>query len=273
MTAEIYFFSGTGNSYYVASTIGQRLNAEVKPIIPLLKKENIVSKADMIGLVFPIYDFKAPDILYEFIKKLRTPSNTYFFAICTYGIMPLKTMKKLEMVFHSNNKKLSAGYTIKMPHNGLGYTSIPLDKQKRMFNIFEEKKNSIVQDVTSQKLDHMENSGIIDHIILLGIFVRLLPNVLPMFKQALLKGWDSLGFYADDTCNSCGICQKICPVDNIELIDDKPVWSDRCLNCFACFHWCPQRSIQIADLTRKMQRYHHPLVKLSDIILQKQGSH
>lgn len=71
-------------------------------------------------------------------------------------------MKKLEMFFHSNKKKLSVGYTIKMPHNGLGYTWIPLDKHKRMFNIFEGKSNSIVQDITEQKQAHKENSNIID---------------------------------------------------------------------------------------------------------------
>jgi ferredoxin len=270
MITEIYYFSGTGNSYHVASILAQKLDARMKPIIPLLKNENIVTDADVIGLIFPIYDFNAPEILYKFIEKLHAPSYTYYFAICTYGVMPLGTMMKLDKVLLSNHKKLSAGFTIQMPHNGLGYTSIAIEKQKKMFTDFEKRSDSIVQYITSKKQGHIEKSNLLDRIVLIAVFLRLMPKIMPMLKQALLKGWNSLGFYSDESCNGCGICSKVCPVDNIQMNGEKPSWDDTCLSCFACFHWCPQHSIQIAKLTKKMQRYHHPNVQLSDILKQKE---
>jgi ferredoxin len=269
MNVEIYYFSGTGNSFDVASTISEKLNAKMIPIIRLLNEDVISSKAEVIGFVFPIYDFKAPEIVNDFIKKLSAPADAYFFAICTYGVKPLKTMKKLEKVFSSVDKKLSAGFAVQMPHNGLGYSSISVEKQQKMFKQFEKKSDMIAQFITSRKQGVIEKSNVIDYIVLLGIFIRLMPMIFPMLKQALVKGWDSLGFYADKTCNSCGICSNVCPVNNISLVDGKPCWDDHCLNCFACFHWCPQQSIQIANLTKKMNRYHHPDVKLIKIVNQK----
>ena len=269
MIIEIYYFSATGNSYTVASTIAKKLDATLIPIIAFKDKKSITSNADSIGIVFPIYDFKAPTLVYDFVKKLKTSDSTYIFAVCTYGIMPLNTMKKLEKILLLNDKKLSGGFTVKMPHNGLGYSKIPIEKQKKMFREFDSKSEVIVDYVTSKKQGVIEKSSILDRFILVGIFIMLMPNILPMLKQALLKGWNSLGFYADEKCNSCRVCEKICPVSNIKMVEGKPSWEDNCLSCFACIHWCPQKSIQIANLTKKMHRYHHPAVKLNDILEQK----
>jgi MinD superfamily P-loop ATPase len=90
-----------------------------------------------------------------------------------------------------------------------------------------------------------------------------------MVKQAVLHGWDSLGFYSDEKCNSCGTCASICPVKNIELKDGKPVWGKNCVNCFACIHWCPKKAIQIAKLTGNMERHHHPDITISDMRTQR----
>jgi len=272
MLTEIYYFSGTGNSYIVASTIAKKLKAKLIPIIPFKNNESIKSNANIIGFVFPIYDFKAPELINDFVKKLQTSDSTYFFAACTYGVMPLNTMKKLEKTLMLNDKKLSGGFTVKMPHNGIGYSKIPIDKQKKMFKELYIKSDFIVDYVKSKKEGVIEKSSILDRVVLVGIFMKLMPKIIPMLKQALFKGWDSLGFYADENCNSCGICKKVCPVDNIKIVEGKPSWGDNCMSCFACIHWCPQKSIQIANLTKKMQRYHHPDVKILDIINQKKYS-
>jgi ferredoxin len=38
----------------------------------------------------------------------------------------------------------------------------------------------------------------------------------------------------DEKCTSCGICAKICPVDNIKIVNQKPEFEHRCEMCFAC---------------------------------------
>jgi len=73
-------------------------------------------------------------------------------------------------------------------------------------------------------------------------------------------------FRADDKCNGCAICARICPVGNIQMVDDGPVWQHRCQKCLACIQWCPKESIQFKNVTLKRKRYHHPEVKLSDML-------
>jgi flavodoxin len=69
---EIYYFSGTGNSLAVAKDMAENLDARLIPVASTLNQESIHSEADGIGFVFPIYDFKPPQVVEEFIRKLET---------------------------------------------------------------------------------------------------------------------------------------------------------------------------------------------------------
>ena len=270
MTTEIYYFSGTGNSYSVASNIAKELDASLLPVIPYKEDESISSTADVVGIVFPIYDFKAPQIVNDFLHKLKTPDSTYFFGVCTYGVAPLNAMKKLEKVLDSEGRELSAGFTIKLPHSGLGFKRIPAEERERMLRSAEEKCETIAEYVRVRRKGENETSNFNDKIFLLGPLLKMLPRLFPMLKQALFHGWDSLGFYSDEDCNSCGVCEKVCPMNNIVIKDGKPSWGDNCMSCFACLHWCPEESVQIANLTGNMERRHHPEVNLCNILEQKE---
>jgi ferredoxin len=73
---------------------------------------------------------------------------------------------------------------------------------------------------------------------------------------------------ADEDCNGCGICSRICPVNNIEMIGERPVWQHRCEQCFACLHWCPLEAVQFGSATAGGRRYHHPRVTLAEMLQQ-----
>ncbi|MBN2602662.1 MAG: EFR1 family ferrodoxin [Candidatus Thermoplasmatota archaeon] len=266
---EIYFFSGTGNSFSVAKDIADRINGKIIPVISLMKQDIIHTDADVIGVVFPIYDFKAPVLIDNFIKKLANIDSKYIFAVCTYGLMPLKTMKKLEKTITSCGGKLSGGFTVKMPHNGISYEKFKLDKQNKLLNNWKIKCESVVDYINARKVGTIEKNSSFHLIIMVGIFIKALPKFMSLFKQVITKGWDSFALFADEKCNGCGICEKVCPMENITMIENKPSWSDKCMICFACLHWCPWEAIQAGNLTQKMKRYHHPKVKMNDIINQK----
>ena len=80
----VYYFSGTGNSYYVAKTLADRIGAELKPVVSLKKGDAI--ETDILCFVFPVYDFKPPKIVTEMIEGLSTINANYTVAIGTYEI-------------------------------------------------------------------------------------------------------------------------------------------------------------------------------------------
>ncbi len=74
-------------------------------------------------------------------------------------------------------------------------------------------------------------------------------------------------FYIDEKCNECGICEKVCISNNISMKDNKPTWNQNCEQCLACIQWCPTKAIQYGPKTINYERYHHPQIKLSEMIL------
>ena len=55
---------------------------------------------------------------------------------------------------------------------------------------------------------------------------------------------DTLKFYANDKCVGCSVCEKVCNLQSITLVDKKPTWKKECTRCLACIHSCPAKAIQ-----------------------------
>ena len=241
------------------------------PIMPQLEKAIIETDAKVIGLVFPIHDFKAPKIVEQFVERLANIESKYIFAVATYGFLPLKAMKKLAKTIQLLGGKLSAGFVVRMPHNGIGYRTESIRRQEGMFNDWKLKLEMINEYVASRKKGKLETKSVLLHLILSGLFVKAIGALFRIYRQVLFKGWNSLAFIPDAKCNGCGICKSVCPMDNITIIDGKPAWKDHCALCFACLQWCPKEAIQAGNVTVNKRRYHHPDVRISDIIKAKQG--
>jgi NAD-dependent dihydropyrimidine dehydrogenase PreA subunit len=53
----------------------------------------------------------------------------------------------------------------------------------------------------------------------------------------------------NDKCTGCGTCVETCPVDVLEIQNEKsvPVKVEECLVCRACEAQCPENAIQIIE--------------------------
>lgn len=51
-------------------------------------------------------------------------------------------------------------------------------------------------------------------------------------------------FYSTDECIGCGLCEKLCPLKNIQIKDHRPVWGKECTHCMACIAKCPKKAIE-----------------------------
>ncbi|KQC10325.1 MAG: ferredoxin [Candidatus Cloacimonas sp. SDB] len=48
----------------------------------------------------------------------------------------------------------------------------------------------------------------------------------------------------EETCIGCGACIDTCPVEALEMVDDKAkVDPDKCVDCGACIDACPVSAI------------------------------
>ena len=256
MKTELYYFTGTGNSLVVAKNLGAKLDATVISIASVISAESITSDAEVIGIIFPVYMGGLPLIIRKFVSKLTQLESKYIVAVCTYGGMLGGTMDMLSRALQKAGGKLSVGLGVQMPGNYIPmYGAKPEDKQTILFSAGEAKCAVIAQNVLEKKVGLIEKSGPVVN-FLIGILYKLSASHIPSMDRK---------FSVDEKCNGCGICAKVCPVNNIKIENQKPTWTHHCEQCMACLQWCPQEAIQAGSKTAERKRYHHPEVKVTEL--------
>jgi Pyruvate/2-oxoacid:ferredoxin oxidoreductase delta subunit len=254
MESVIFYFSGTGNSLKIARDLAQEIgNTSVVPIKKVIR-EQLETPMDCGGIVFPCYFGALPPIIPEFIKRLSISQINYIYAVVTYNDFPGGALSIIERTFKKEGKNLSAGFAISMPGNYVPlYAPLPKDKQEERFNNAKLKVINIAKVVKNQE-KKLEISW----------FGRFLSFMQKRNNKKLPER--DKRFWTDKNCNSCGICERICPVENIEMVEGRPRWLHKCQQCLACLHWCPEASIQVGEKTMGRARYQNPEIKLKDLL-------
>ena len=119
----IFYFTGTGNSLYVAQKIQETDGGELIDISQALNENNFsyrIKKGEKIGIVFPVYFWGLATIVDEFVKQLKLETidkNPFIYTIVTCGGNIRNAGKDLEKLLKSKNLELSSCYSLKMPSN------------------------------------------------------------------------------------------------------------------------------------------------------------
>lgn len=242
---KIFYFTATGNNLYVAKSF----EAEYYSIPKLLKENNLNFEDDKIGIVFPVYHSGVPKIVEEFLDKAKLKSN-YFFGIATYGMYAGASTIHLLKIGERNGIKFSYVNELIMVDNYLpGFDMDKQIKTQSKKNI-EGNLNKIIEDVTSNKIYLKKHSKVSE-------IVRSLNEKLydPNFDKK---------FIVDDSCISCRICEKVCPVNNI-TVATKPKFNGNCQHCLACIQNCPKKAIKLKN-QKSDSRFINEHVTLKEII-------
>jgi ferredoxin len=259
MKTELYYFSGTGNSLFISKEIAAKLGNNVKiiHIASMNLTKEVTSTANKIGIIFPVYFLDAPKIVKQFITKLRVSTNTYFFAIDNCGAKNGVTPETVERLLGKKGIELAAYFSLHMPDNSIVFPT-PVEKWAEMIQKAEGDVKEIVEQV---KLNKKVSYHIEPYIFtpIRGGVEFVCKNILGFKDMKLNKA----------RCNGCGICNKVCPINNIVKLGREPQWKSKndCTMCFACIHFCPNKAI-----TYRMQnenndyQYVNPKIGLTEII-------
>jgi ferredoxin/flavodoxin len=245
----IFYFTATGNSLYVAKTIGGKLYS----IPQLLKDRQFNFEDDVIGFIFPIYGHTLPNTVQEFLENVKIKSN-YIFAIGTYGNMHGSCMNNLEKYFTRMGWKLNYADTILMVNNYLPSFEISNQLKNIQDKHIDEHLRIIVNNINNKK------NSIPDTTIIERIFKVLIKLLMSEFSN----GKSAQQYIINDKCNKCGTCSKVCPTGNIE-IKNKVIFGNVCESCYGCVHLCPQNAIHLKNEKSNI-RFRNENITIQEII-------
>ena len=243
---------------YAAKKIGDELGERLIDITTAMKEKSFVytlSVDEKIGFIFPVYFYGVPSIVADFIAELKIGQNLavglkpYVFGVVTCGGGMGGTPKMLEDLLEKLDLTVSAVFELKMASNYIMmYQPTGPDMQKKIQIATDKKLTDIIAAISKYKKDDGNKRK-------KSFLTRV---AYPLY----MHGRKTRLFYADDKCNGCGKCEKICPVSAIQIANNQPVWTAKqCTHCAACINRCPQEAIQYGKKTLKWRRFENPILK------------
>jgi ferredoxin len=266
-TASIFYFSGTGNSFYIAKRISERLDGELIPITSYLKRdktnlnqettnlnqeitnlnqetiksksktEEIESKADIIGIVYPVHCLRAPRKIVEFVSRLKRKKESYLFILVSCSSIEGNALQDIDEIIGAD-----IGFIIFMPDN---FSRNKKDKQniESIMNASEEAIEEAVKFIKKRKkIKIPRRAGFFDF---LGYVTMNYIRLNGRFKTV------------NKRCNLCRKCIDNCTLKNIKERDKKIRFEKDCSLCFSCINSCPEKAISFGLLKIK-DSYKHP---------------
>jgi ferredoxin len=260
----ILYYSGTGNSLQVARDIKNEIkgaNISLCRIASLAVEERIEVKAKTLGIVFPVTYARLPLIVESVIEKLDISKDTYVFAIATHGGGPAETLKKLGNLLKSKGAMLNSGFLVYMTGNNVfSYGAASIEKQNKAFEKEKKKVKKIARVISERKNQKPEMSKLLIDTLIDRCFIKTTDKIMENLHKRDEEFW------INDNCNGCKLCERICPVNNINFDFNKPNWKHSCEQCTACIQYCPKEAIQWGRNTLKRKRYRNPNIGVNELL-------
>jgi ferredoxin len=97
--------------------------------------------------------------------------------------------------------------------------------------------------------------------------VNKLTKIFEFINKDFIKKVSNMDkdYTVNDNCTGCTICERVCSVKNIEMINNKPQYKHHCENCVACIQFCPQKAINYKDATQDRRRYTNPEINYMEL--------
>lgn len=246
----ILYFTGTGNSAFVAKGLSEKLGDECVSLNRCLK-ENLPpvfeSKLPFV-VVAPIYAWRFPRVVEELMERAEFRGRRELYCVGTMAAQSGSADKHCAKIADSKDMVFMGFRGVDMPSNFLPGGNMPSEE--------------LVERTLEKAIPSLDE---IAEIIRSGEKLRKKDRT--KFSW-FLSGFVNNGFYkymvrrqeftVEPGCSGCGLCQRLCPVNNIRLEDGKPVFGDKCVSCYACIQHCPEEAINLGAQTKSRGRYTCP---------------
>ena len=123
----IFYYSGCGNSRWIAEQLAVRLDEELVFIPDFLQggiKEYVIKDGESIGFVFPVYSWAAPQLVERFVLETKwTGKAGYVWFACTCGDEMGFTRRTFARTLERAGLVLDACFHFVMPETYLAFPS------------------------------------------------------------------------------------------------------------------------------------------------------
>lgn len=245
----VLYFSGTGNSQFVALRLTKLLGEDEAVSINWYLRSG--AKAEFYAdhpLVFvaPTYAWRLPKVVSDWIETARFDGNRNAYFILTCGGSVGNATLYARRLCERTGLTYRGLASVQMPENYIALSSAPDENEcEQMIARAEPVFSSLAQQIRQGEpfTEAPVSPG--------GRFLSGPFN--PLYYSLAIH---DKGFTVSDACISCGKCVRRCPLNNISLAGGKPQWNGNCTHCMACICGCPVEAIEYKSVSKGKRRYY-----------------
>lgn len=241
------YFSGTGNSKYVAEEFAKRMKIKAYSIEQDLEFDKLFRETDTIAVCYPIYGSCVPRIMREFVEKYRSFFETKKLIIfCTQMMFSGDGARAFARMIPGCDDRVLYAEHFSMPNNICNFFVFPMSEKEKIKKPVKalKKLDRICGDLQN---GIVRKRGWNPFSVLLGKTQN--------FAYPKMEEEGKSSFRTDDTCIGCGLCVKNCPMHNLELMDGKVIQKENCTLCYRCVNLCPKQSCTVYIHKKPKKQY------------------
>lgn len=245
---EIIYFSGTGNTHYIAEMIQKwhEEKGETVVMTPIEVTKPTAKAWDQLYVGFPIYACDMPDYMRDYLHMLPPGNGMPVKLFATYGMFVGDGMVHAIKGFESMGYRVNGILTMKMPgSDGLAFLKKDGKAAAKLMSNEMVDIEAVGKWLASDENITWEKASPIRSRLMIG-------------AMHLSEKWMKNKYYADERCIKCEKCVSLCPTANISMISGQIEFANRCMLCMRCVHQCPAEAIQIGKGTVDKYRYKGP---------------
>ncbi len=235
---DFYYFSGTGNTLLVVKEMKKTF--ETKDITTNMFKieesnPNKINPNHTIGLGFPVAELSTYKFVWEFIKSLPKTEGTEIFMVDTLAGFSGGIVGPVRRIIEKKGYQPIGACEIVMPPNIFYIEDEEVCEKKVKKGLKKARKYA---DALIKGNSHWGRVPILSDAIYYTSLVGLKVTETNLNQKLLSLNPD---FHR---CSKCGICYRLCPVDNIKIDEEQyPEHLNHCQYCLRCTSFCPKKAI------------------------------
>lgn len=267
----ILWFSGTGNSRFVAERLAGGLGQQLRELTPDItaKQLTLPDKDNVIIWVCPVYSWGIPPYVRSIIRDIDIsdggkPLAHHLVLTCGDDCGLASGIWRKDM--RARGWIAGNAYSVIMPNNYVcmkGFNVDPVELAERKLAEAPARIEAVAAVIRAYKPGDTPTDDIVR-----GSFAWIKTKIIyPWFVRNAMS---PKPFRYTKDCISCGKCAAACPLGNITMLPGapdssgrsrrRPSWGPSCAGCLACYHVCPRHAVMYGKSTVSKGQYINPLV-------------
>ena len=244
----ILYFSGTGNSKYVAQRMAEALNQSLLSMNDRIRSHDTspVETDERLVIVTPTYAWRIPRLVRDWLLETEFPGAAQVWFIMTCGSEIGDADRYNRRLCQAKGLTCMGTAQLVMPENYIAMFNAPqVEEARQIVARAEPDIDNAIAAVRENRAFPPSRRKLYDRF--------MSGPVNPIFYACFVK---SSVFTVSEACTGCGQCVWRCPTNNITLQTGKPVWGQNCTHCMACICYCPAEAIEYGKKSLGKPRYH-----------------